>query len=120
MATGLECRDSYRYRWKGLRDIRGSHDWVQYMLDLPMAEDPGTRFEYCNGASFLLTAIIQEMTGKTGLAFAQEHLFEPMGIRDIQWPPNDQGQTIGWGQLQMRLVFMCVWYNLFRYIFWFI
>ena len=101
MTTGLKCRDSIHYRWKGLRALRGSRDWVQYMLDLPMAEAPGVRFEYCNGASFLLTAIIQETTGQSGRAFAQAHLFDPMGIHDIEWPANHRGRTIGWGRLQM-------------------
>lgn len=54
MATGLGCRDSYLYQWRGLARMRWSKDWVQYMFDLPLLEPPGTRFEYCNGASFLL------------------------------------------------------------------
>ncbi|MGD9332031.1 MAG: serine hydrolase [Desulfobacterales bacterium] len=102
MATGLKCRDSIYYQWAGLRELRGSANWVQYMLDRPMTERPGERFEYCNGASFLLTAILQETTGQTGLAFAREHLFNPLGIYDVDWPANSLGQTIGWGRLQMR------------------
>jgi len=101
MATGLKCRDSYLYQWKGITEMRLSADWVQYMIDLPLVEGPGTRFEYCNGASFLLTAVIQKTTGKTGLEFAQEHLFKPLGINDIYWPPNIYGQTVGWGRLHM-------------------
>ena len=54
------------------------------MLDLPMSEEPGTRFEYCNGASFLLSAIIQETTGMNALAFVNEHLFGPLGIIDVR------------------------------------
>jgi CubicO group peptidase (beta-lactamase class C family) len=102
MATGLECHDSYLYRWRGLQQMRESRDWVQFMLDLPMAEAPGTRFEYCNGASFLLSAIIQETTGMTALAFAEKHLFGPLGISDVTWPSNPQGITIGWGELRMK------------------
>ncbi len=102
MTTGLKCRDSIHHQWAGLRALRGSTDWVQHMLDLPIAEAPGTRFEYCNGASFLLTAIIQQVTGQPGLAFAKEHLFTPLGIQDVDWPANSRGQTIGWGRLCMR------------------
>jgi len=101
MSTGWECRDSYLYRWRGLNQMRASQDWVQFMLDLPMAEEPGTRFEYCNGASFLLSAIIQETTGKSALEFAQEHLFGPLDISDVNWPVNPQGINIGWGELHM-------------------
>ena len=101
MSTGLECRDSYLYRWRGLNQMRQSQDWVQFMLDLPMAEEPGTKFEYCNGASFLLSAIIQETTGMTALAFANEHLFGPLGIIDVEWPSSPQGITIGWSDLHL-------------------
>jgi CubicO group peptidase (beta-lactamase class C family) len=102
MTTGLECRDSYLYRWSGLNEMRRSADWVQFILDLPMAEKPGTRFEYCNGASFLLSAILQETTGMNALAFAHEHLFGPLGINGVEWPSNPQGIATGWGGLQMH------------------
>jgi CubicO group peptidase (beta-lactamase class C family) len=75
---------------------------VQYMLDLPMAEKPGTYFEYCNGGSFLLSAILQETTGKTALEYARERLFGPLGISDVTWPANPQGISIGWGDIRMR------------------
>jgi len=102
MATGLKCQDSYLYHWSGLEEMRQSPDWVQFMLDLPMAWEPGAKFEYCNGASFLLSAIIQETTGMTALKFAEQHLFAPLSISDVAWPSNPQGKTIGWGELRLR------------------
>jgi len=101
MATGLKCQDSYLYDWRGLSQMKQSQDWVQFMLDLPMAEEPGTRFEYCNGASFLLSAIIQETTGMSALAFANEHFFGPLGIVNVEWSSNPQGITIGWSDLYL-------------------
>lgn len=74
MATGLECRDSYRYYWKGLHEMSQSADWVQFMIDLPMVEPPGTRFEYCNGASLLLSAILQQPTSMNTLTFRRRGL----------------------------------------------
>lgn len=106
MTTGLNCRDSYLYRWQGLREMERSDDWVQFVLDLPMAHQPGTHFEYCNGASFLLSAIIQEKTGKTARAYAEEYLFGPLGIDHISWAPNPQGITIGWSELYMEPIDM--------------
>jgi len=102
MTTGLECRDSALYNWRGLRQLRNSPDWVQFMIDLPMAEVPGTRFEYCNGASFLLSAILQEQTGMNALSFAKENLFVPLSISDVRWPSNPQGITVGYSDLFMR------------------
>jgi CubicO group peptidase (beta-lactamase class C family) len=102
MTTGLQCRDSYLYKWSGIKLMRRSADWVQFMIDLPIVEAPGARFEYCNGASFLLSAILQEQTGMAALNFAEKHLFVPLGISDVTWPSNIQGITIGYGELYLR------------------
>jgi CubicO group peptidase (beta-lactamase class C family) len=102
MATGLECRDSYRYGWRGLFKMRLSDDWVKYVMDLPMAEAPGNRFEYCNSATFLLSAILQKQTGMTAFSFAKKHLFGPLGISDVRWPSNQQGITMGFSELHMQ------------------
>ena len=72
------------------------------MLDLPMAEVPGARFEYCNGATFLLSAIIQETTGMKTLEFAKKRLFSPLGIQDVKWRTNPQGIDIGWGEMWLK------------------
>ena len=101
MATGLNCQDSYLYNWHGISEIKQTQDWVQFILDMPMAEEPGTRFEYCNSASFLLSAIIQETTGMNALEFAKKNLFSPLGISEVTWPSNPQGISIGWGELHM-------------------
>lgn len=102
MSSGLECRDSYRYHWIGLQQMRASADWVQFMIDLPMAQEPGTHFNYCNGVTFLLSAILQQKTGMAALPFAEEHLFKPLGISGASWPSNPQGITVGFGKIYMR------------------
>ncbi len=102
MTSGLECRDSYLYRWKGLIEMRASADWGQYVLDLPMTEAPGERFEYCNGVSYLLSVIIQNATRMRTLAFARQHLFAPLGIEDVGWDTSPQGIDIGWGEMRLR------------------
>jgi CubicO group peptidase (beta-lactamase class C family) len=102
MSSGLECRDSYLYDWRGLYEMGDSDDWVQFVLDLPMSEAPGTHFEYCNSGSFLLAAIVQEATGVSALEFAQEHLFGPLGITDVHWPANPAGINIGWGEMRLQ------------------
>lgn len=102
MSTGLACEDSYLYRWRGLTQMRRSSDWVQFVIDLPMAAAPGTRFEYCNGASYLLSAILQANSGETAFSFAQEHLFRPLGIVDVDWESSPEGYSLGWSGLSMR------------------
>ena len=102
MSSGFEARDSYLYNWEGIRKIRMSRDWVQYMLDLPVTNAPGTKFDYSNGVSFLLSAILQQKAGENALSFAQKYLFGPLGISEVDWPSNPQGITIGWGQMRMK------------------
>ena len=99
MSTGLAC-----YADPGeitLQEMRRSDDWAQFVLDLRMIENPGARFEYCSPASYLLSVILQQATGRTGLDFARAHLFGPLGIEDVVWPPSPQGVTTGWGDLHL-------------------
>jgi CubicO group peptidase (beta-lactamase class C family) len=102
MTSGLDCRDSYKYDWRGLLDMEESDNWAAHVLALPMSEEPGTRFEYCNGASYLLSAILTEVTGKPAAQYADEVLFEPLGITDYVWPAGPDGTTIGWADLELR------------------
>ncbi len=99
MSNGLNCRDSYLYNWEGLTQMRNSADWTQFVLDLPMREEPGTRFEYCNGGAHLLSAIVQETTGMGASDFARARLFGPLGITTFEWPSSPQGVSIGYSDL---------------------
>jgi CubicO group peptidase (beta-lactamase class C family) len=75
-----------------------SDDWVRFMLDMPMREPPGQQFRYCSGCSHLLSAIIERRTGINTRDFAQQALFEPLGIRRVTWEQDRQGIPIGgWG-----------------------
>ncbi len=75
-----------------------SRDWVQFMLDKPMAASPGTDFNYCSGCSHLLSAIVQETTGMKTRDYAEQYLFKPLGIADAKWETDASGIPIGgWG-----------------------
>ena len=102
MTTGFRCQDSYLYRWSGLNQMRESEDWVQFVLDLPMESEPGERFEYCNGASHLLSGIIHETTGMSASEYAEEYLFDPLGISDVDWSSSPQGISVGYSELKMH------------------
>lgn len=102
MTTGLDCRDSFQHDWQGLLEMAESDDWAAHVLALPMVAEPGTHFEYCNGASELLSAILTEVTGRPAAEFADEVLFGPLGIMDYTWPANPQGITLGAGDLMLH------------------
>lgn len=58
-------------------------DWVKYILN--NIGEGGTigSFKYSSAGAHLLSAIITRSTGKSALAFANEYLFQPIGIKQI-------------------------------------
>jgi CubicO group peptidase (beta-lactamase class C family) len=72
-----------------------SDDWIRFILERPMAAEPGTVANYSNGDSHLVSAILAKATGRTALDFAREVLFEPLGISDVRWDSDPQGRNIG-------------------------
>ena len=101
MTTGLDSRDSYLYRWEGLQAMRRTDDWVGHILDVEAVVQPGKRFDYSNMASFLLSAIVSETSGRPTIEFAHEHLFGPLGITDVEWPASPRGINMGWGEMRL-------------------
>ncbi len=101
MSTGMDSQDSYLYRWRGLDSIRESDNWTASALSFPMAAEPGTRFDYSNTASYLLSAALQRATGVTAAEYADQHLFGPLGIREYEWAQSPEGVDIGWAHLSL-------------------
>ncbi|MCF8351991.1 MAG: beta-lactamase family protein [Bacteroidales bacterium] len=72
---------------------------VKRTLDLPLIEEPGTTFNYNTGLTHLLSAIISEASGMSTLEFAQEYLFDPLEIENIEWDTDREGYYIGGSEL---------------------
>ncbi len=52
---------------------------------------PGTTFFYDNGLPYLMSIILQKTTGVTLRDYAQQKLFEPLGITNFDWSTDPQG-----------------------------
>jgi CubicO group peptidase (beta-lactamase class C family) len=77
---------------------KGTRDWVKAVLALPVEELPGSRFVYNSGASYLLSAIVQKVTGQRLLAWLGPRLFAPLGIEGATWETCPRGiDAGGWG-----------------------
>jgi CubicO group peptidase (beta-lactamase class C family) len=70
-----------------------AHNWVQYALDLPMENEPGTVFNYNSGAALILGHIFRLATGIDIEEYAVENLFTPLGIDDYYWDRTPYGLT---------------------------
>jgi CubicO group peptidase (beta-lactamase class C family) len=93
MTPGLDWEDA-----KSLDRVIRSDDWIHTLLDLPMATKPSSKWIYCNGASHLLSAVLQEATGMDARSYANQHLFAALGIPQASergWGSDPQGITNG-------------------------
>jgi CubicO group peptidase (beta-lactamase class C family) len=99
MSSGLDCKASPRE--PTLWEMHKTANWGQFMLDLPMVGDPGSKFTYCSGGMHLLSTAISKTTGKPELALARQRLFGPLGIREAIWPVDPQGANHGFGNLHL-------------------
>ncbi len=94
MTTGIEWDEStvaYTDPANSCAGMEKSADWVQFVLDQPMAEAPGTRFVYNSGATELLSQLLKQGTGKHAHEYAAEQLFAPLGITNTHWKTTPTG-----------------------------
>jgi CubicO group peptidase (beta-lactamase class C family) len=82
--------------------MEASGDWVQFVLDLPMAAAPGSVWVYSSGVSQLLSGILAATTGVTADVYAERHLFGPLGITDYYWKKTPGGLPDTEGGLYLR------------------
>jgi CubicO group peptidase (beta-lactamase class C family) len=75
---------------------------VKSFLAQPVPHLPGTHFKYNTPATFMLSAMVQKVTGQTVLDFLRPRLFEPLGIERPVWETNYQGIPLGGYGLRVR------------------
>ena len=74
------------------------NDWRKSYLESALKFEPGTRFEYNSMNTYMLSAIVTEITGKSLFDFCKERIFDPMGIKRVFWESCPQSITKGgWG-----------------------
>jgi CubicO group peptidase (beta-lactamase class C family) len=73
-------------------------NWARAILAEPVDHAPGTAFVYNSGATYLLSAILQRLTGERLLDYLTPRLFEPLGISGATWETCPRGIDVGgWG-----------------------
>lgn len=76
--------------------------WVKTFLAHPVPHKPGTHFKYNTPATYMLSAIVQKVTGETVLDYLTPRLFKPLGIEAPEWGTSPQGITLGGFGLKIR------------------
>ncbi|MBP2356972.1 CubicO group peptidase (beta-lactamase class C family) [Kribbella aluminosa] len=71
---------------------------VKMFLGLEVQHEPGTVFVYNSGATYMLSAIVQRVTGERLLDYLRPRLFEPLGATEATWQVSKEDITVGgWG-----------------------
>lgn len=70
----------YDFQTDYLTMAAGSPDRTAFAIGLEQQHEPGTHWEYNNSAIQTLEAVLERATGQDVEEFAQENLFEPIGM----------------------------------------
>ncbi len=76
----------------------GNTNWIKAFLAQPVDHKPGSFFVYNSGATYMLSAIVQKLTGQPVVEYLKTRLFGPLGIEGEDWEVDPNGiNTGGWG-----------------------
>ncbi|RUO25072.1 6-aminohexanoate hydrolase [Aliidiomarina maris] len=93
----------------GLQRTSGQHygtwvnspNWTEYALTRPMVDEPGGDMLYSTGNSHILSAILQEQTGKNLFELTRDWLGTPLNVRIYPWQQAPEGVTFGGNDMMM-------------------
>ena len=88
--------------WDGKDPSMREASWVRRFLAHPVPFKPGTHFLYNSPATYMLSAIVQKVTGATVLEYLRPRLFDPLGFDNPAWVASPQGVTAGAYGLSLR------------------
>jgi CubicO group peptidase (beta-lactamase class C family) len=78
--------------------LSGDDIWVKSFLAVPFFNEAGTTYRYSSVASYMLSAIVQKVTGQKVIDYLTPRLFEPLAIEGMDWETDAYGiNTGGWG-----------------------
>ncbi len=78
--------------------VSSADNWVKAFLATKIDNKPGSRFLYNTTATYMLSAIIQKVTGQRLTDYLKPRLFDPLNIKDVDSEIDPLGiNTGGWG-----------------------
>jgi CubicO group peptidase (beta-lactamase class C family) len=76
-------------------------DPVRFTFDVPFAETPGTRFNYCSAAASVFSAVLAKCVKTDLRSFAETNLFRPAGMTLTRWDIDPAGRYVGASEMYM-------------------
>ncbi|HDR7968897.1 serine hydrolase domain-containing protein [Bacillus pacificus] len=81
---------------ESLEELCTQKDWIEYTLNRIGQGGEIGFFKYSSAGAHILSAIITNATGKSAREFANEYVFQPLGMREI---PNYNMKAFGFDDL---------------------
>ena len=79
-------------------DEKGGRDWIESFFKAPFMTKPGKKFNYISENTFMLSAVVSKVTGKSVVDYLDEKMFRPLGIEKPFWETDGKGNNVGgWG-----------------------
>ena len=69
--------------------------WAYNFLTSYVDKEPGSIFTYNTPATYMLSRIVQRVTGEKVFDYLKPRLFEPLGIQNIWWEESPEGANTG-------------------------
>ncbi|QDV31548.1 Endo-1,4-beta-xylanase/feruloyl esterase precursor [Planctopirus ephydatiae] len=68
---------------------------IRMFLAHPVPHKPGTHFKYNTPATYMLSAIVQKVSGEKLIDYLTPRLFKPLGIENPAWSTSAEGINYG-------------------------
>jgi len=80
------------------KQVNKAENWARAFLATTIVNEPGSQFLYNSVATYMLSAIVQKVTGQKIIDYLKPRLFQPLGIEGIDWEVDSEGINAGgWG-----------------------
>lgn len=101
MTSALDCDDADPDSPGNEERMYPTADWLRFALDIP-TRPSGGRFRYCTAGVTALAGVLERATRRPLDAYAEEHLFRPLGIGAVRWTRSPSGLVQTGGGLELR------------------
>lgn len=99
MRTGIDIDQTTFNEEASMRQRHALTDWI---LSQPLFAPPGSTFRYADCNPQVLASVVEAATAETVEAIARRVIFSPLGIADLGWEHDADGEPLGPYGLSLR------------------
>jgi CubicO group peptidase (beta-lactamase class C family) len=98
MSSGLDWDENYNpsavAESEIIQMVLGEQDQLAYAASRPAEHEPGTNWSYSSGDTMLLSDVLAQATGMPVADYAEQEIFGPLGIDQVDWWQDARGHTL--------------------------